>query len=97
MSVENLANSHIVAIIKMVGLKLGVIAQRCGLHDVEAKGPFFTWKGPKWEGLDRVYKRLDRCLCNTEWIEKFENAEVRIVPRICSDHHPILVDLNAER
>ncbi|KAI9077105.1 hypothetical protein K1719_040927 [Acacia pycnantha] len=35
--------------------------QSCGLHDVEAKWPFFTWKRPKWEGLDRVHKRLDRC------------------------------------
>ncbi|KAI9107229.1 hypothetical protein K1719_021838 [Acacia pycnantha] len=70
--------------------------QDCGLVDVEIKGPFFTWKWPKWEGLDRVYKRLDRCLCNISWLEAFENAEVRIIPRLCSDHHPILVNLNAD-
>ncbi|KAI9115086.1 hypothetical protein K1719_014099 [Acacia pycnantha] len=28
----------------------------CSLIDLEAQGPFFTWKGPKWDGLDRVYK-----------------------------------------
>ncbi|KAI9072192.1 hypothetical protein K1719_045859 [Acacia pycnantha] len=48
--------------------------QGCGLIDIDAKGPFYTWKGPKWQGLDRVFKRLDRCLCNIQWIEKFENV-----------------------
>ncbi|KAI9126193.1 hypothetical protein K1719_002614 [Acacia pycnantha] len=63
----------------------------CKLIDIEAKGPLFTWKGPKWEGLERVYKRLDRCLCSTSWQDRFEEAEVRVLPRLCSDHHPILV------
>ncbi|KAI9085233.1 hypothetical protein K1719_032756 [Acacia pycnantha] len=70
--------------------------QRCSLIDVESKGPFFTWKGPKWEDLDRVYKKLDRCLCNVSWLEKYENAEARILPRIHSDHHPVLVNLLGE-
>ncbi|KAI9088601.1 hypothetical protein K1719_029715 [Acacia pycnantha] len=42
--------------------------QNCGFLDIEPKGPFFTWKGPKWEGLERVYKRLDRCLCNAKFV-----------------------------
>ncbi|KAI9111645.1 hypothetical protein K1719_017335 [Acacia pycnantha] len=68
----------------------------CKLIDIESNGPFFTWKGPKWEGLDRVYKWLDRCLCNVSWYEKFEEAEVRVLPRLCSDHHPVLVSLSME-
>ncbi|KAI9072462.1 hypothetical protein K1719_045574 [Acacia pycnantha] len=67
--------------------------QNCGLVDVKAKGPFYTCEGPKWEGLDRVYKRLDRCLCNVSWLEKFQNAETRILPRVCSDHHPLFINL----
>ncbi|KAI9100326.1 hypothetical protein K1719_024544 [Acacia pycnantha] len=63
----------------------------CNFIDVEASGPLFTWKGPKWEGLERVYKRLDRCLCNISWQESFEEAEIKVIPRVCSDHHPILV------
>ncbi|KAI9079330.1 hypothetical protein K1719_038731 [Acacia pycnantha] len=70
--------------------------QNYNLLDMEAKGPFFTWKGPKWEGLDRVYKRLDRCMCNVGWLERFENAEVRVIPRLGSDHHPLLISLNVE-
>ncbi|KAI9084260.1 hypothetical protein K1719_033767 [Acacia pycnantha] len=70
--------------------------QNCNLIDVEANGPYFTWRGPKWEGLDRVYKRLDRCLCNVHWLENFANAEIRVIPRVGSDHHPMLVNLNVE-
>ncbi|KAI9076668.1 hypothetical protein K1719_041433 [Acacia pycnantha] len=70
--------------------------QECDLIDVDSKGPFYTWKGPKWDGLDRVYKSLDRCLCNISWLEKFVDAEVRTLPRLCSDHHPLFVSLLPE-
>ncbi|KAI9111237.1 hypothetical protein K1719_017848 [Acacia pycnantha] len=70
--------------------------QQCELVDMEPKGPFFTWQGPKWDGLERVFKRLDRCLCNVKWLELFEDAEVRIIPRVGSDHHPMLVKLKRE-
>ncbi|KAI9122178.1 hypothetical protein K1719_006867 [Acacia pycnantha] len=68
----------------------------CRLIDMGAQGPLFTWKGPKWEGLERVYKRLDRCLCSLSWHERFEEAEIRVLPRICSDHHPLLVRTTME-
>ncbi|KAI9080833.1 hypothetical protein K1719_037142 [Acacia pycnantha] len=67
--------------------------QNCSLLDLETSGPFFTWKGPKWEGLERVFKRLDRCLCNVRWFETFEDAEVRVIPRVGSDHHPLLIKM----
>ncbi|KAI9103644.1 hypothetical protein K1719_023267 [Acacia pycnantha] len=65
----------------------------CNLIDLNAQGPFFTWKGPNWEGLDRVYRRLDRCLCNIQWQENFANADIKVVPRINSDHYPLLMNL----
>ncbi|KAI9080033.1 hypothetical protein K1719_037966 [Acacia pycnantha] len=68
----------------------------CSLIDIEAQEPFFTWKGPKWKGLERVYKRLDRCLCTGSWHEKFEEAKISVLPRICSDHHPLLIQLSQE-
>lgn len=61
-----------------------------GLIDMEAKGPFYTWKGPKWQGLDRTYKRLDRCLCNVEWQRLFPDTIVKNGLRVCSDHHPLM-------
>ncbi|KAI9095013.1 hypothetical protein K1719_026477 [Acacia pycnantha] len=45
--------------------------QECSLIDLEANGPFYTWKGPKWDGLERAYKHLDRLwpkvLLNSYW------------------------------
>ncbi|KAI9082356.1 hypothetical protein K1719_035779 [Acacia pycnantha] len=68
----------------------------CKLLDIETQFPFFTWKGPKWEGLERLYKRLDRCLCSASWQERFEEEEVRVLPQVCSDHHPLLVSSSLE-
>ncbi|KAI9086148.1 hypothetical protein K1719_031869 [Acacia pycnantha] len=65
--------------------------EECNLIDLETSGPFFTWKGPKWQGLERVYKRLDRGLCNIHWQEKFGEAIIRVIPKIGSDHHPLFV------
>ncbi|KAI9079065.1 hypothetical protein K1719_038973 [Acacia pycnantha] len=55
---------------------------------------FIHWS--KWEGLERVYKRLDRCLCNVEWQAHFPNAVFKVVLRVCSDHHPLVVCVEAE-
>ncbi|KAL4305780.1 hypothetical protein AHAS_Ahas16G0112500 [Arachis hypogaea] len=54
-------------------------------------GSRFTWKGGIREGQERVYKRLDRALCNSEWRTNFPNAFVEVLPRIQSDHHPLLL------
>ncbi|KAI9119567.1 hypothetical protein K1719_009443 [Acacia pycnantha] len=70
--------------------------QDCHLIDLEASGPLYTWKGPQWEGLGRVYKRLDRCLCNVAWQDQFQDAIIKTLPRVCSDHHPIFVKLGAD-
>ncbi|KAI9091051.1 hypothetical protein K1719_028321 [Acacia pycnantha] len=66
------------------------------LIDMETNGPFFTWKGPKWDGLERVFKRLDRCLCNVNWLEEFVDAKARVIPKVGSDHHPILIKTMVE-
>ncbi|KAI9079858.1 hypothetical protein K1719_038104 [Acacia pycnantha] len=77
--------------------RFGDWIQQCNLIDLDTNGPFSMWKGPEWEGLDKVYKRLDRCLCNVKWHETFEAADIRVVLRLCLDHHPILVSLNPEQ
>ncbi|KAI9115855.1 hypothetical protein K1719_012785 [Acacia pycnantha] len=43
-----------------------------------------------------IYKRLDRCLCSGYWHEKFEDVEVRVLPRLCSDHHPLMIQTARE-
>lgn len=63
----------------------------CGLMDLGFIGFIFTWKGPQWVGLDRVFKRLDRALCNASWRLRFEEATVSVLPRVNSDHHLLLI------
>ncbi|XP_061348098.1 uncharacterized protein LOC133293538 [Gastrolobium bilobum] len=61
--------------------------------DLGCDGPLFTWKGPKWTNLRRIFKRLDRVVANLEWRMMFDDARVSSLPRILSDHNPLLIKL----
>ncbi|XP_061372079.1 uncharacterized protein LOC133314599 [Gastrolobium bilobum] len=63
----------------------------CHVDDLISSGSEFTWQGPKWNHLQRVYKKLDRAVVNVNWRICFEDAEVRILPRHQPDHSPLLV------
>ncbi|XP_057746261.1 uncharacterized protein LOC130965520 [Arachis stenosperma] len=63
----------------------------CGLMDLGFQGTRFTWRGPIWQGKERVFKRLDRAISNLDWRICFYEACVETLPRIKSDHHPILI------
>lgn len=42
-----------------------------------------------------VMERLDRALCNDEWLRQFPSAKVRVLDWLCSDHRPIVVTFTA--
>ena len=63
--------------------------------DLESKGPKFTWREPWTNHATRLFKRLDRALCNKEWRIQFNEAIVRVGPCIQSDHHPLFIHLTA--
>uniref|UniRef100_A0A2N9FQ21 Reverse transcriptase domain-containing protein n=1 Tax=Fagus sylvatica TaxID=28930 RepID=A0A2N9FQ21_FAGSY len=63
----------------------------CNLLDLGFNGPRFTWTNKRPNGL--VMERLDRVLCNPSWKQCFEEANVLHLPRVSSDHNPILIDL----
>lgn len=66
----------------------------CGLMDMGSVGSRFTWRGLLWNGLSRIYEKLDRALCNSDWRLDFPDAIVKVIPRVdFSDHHPILISL----
>ncbi|XP_031402735.1 uncharacterized protein LOC116212324 [Punica granatum] len=69
----------------------------CGLMDLESSGPRFTWHGPVQIGYERVFERLDRAVCNVEWRTTFTDCSVRVLPRLKSDHHPLLLDTTGFR
>lgn len=71
--------------------------ERCQLIDMGSEGPRFTWRGPITKFATRLYKKLDRGLCNKAWRNEFAEAFIRVGPRFNSDHHPLLICLELQR
>ena len=60
------------------------------LCDLGYSGAKFTWcRGT-------VAKRLDRVLCNAQWFDYFVNAYVKVLPKIKSDHSPLLIHFDRD-
>ncbi|RYR57775.1 hypothetical protein Ahy_A05g023484 [Arachis hypogaea] len=57
----------------------------CSLIDLGAIGMHFTWRGPKWNDLEKIFKMLDRTLANMDW-----KIKVDVLSRLNSDHHPLI-------
>ncbi|GLT24835.1 hypothetical protein SLA2020_000040 [Shorea laevis] len=66
---------------------------QCNLHSTEPLGCKYTWVR-KHNGRVLLRERLDRALFNFEALESFPAAKVINLPRLCSDHHPILLCLD---
>ncbi|XP_061367553.1 uncharacterized protein LOC133310607 [Gastrolobium bilobum] len=64
------------------------------VEEIGGLGSKFTRQGPKWHNLYRVFKKLDRVCANVNWRIAFEEADVRILHRILSDHNPLLLSLS---
>ncbi|XP_026422706.1 uncharacterized protein LOC113318700 isoform X3 [Papaver somniferum] len=50
------------------------VMDQCGLIDLGANGPKFTWNN-KRPGLANIKERLDHVLANEEWCKSFKNAQ----------------------
>ncbi|XP_050217262.1 uncharacterized protein LOC126668089 [Mercurialis annua] len=58
------------------------------LIQLDFVGPALTWR------RGNLMQRLDRALCNDKWLKKYPEAITHHLPRINSDHRPILVKLH---
>ncbi|XP_061364098.1 uncharacterized protein LOC133307586 [Gastrolobium bilobum] len=67
------------------------ILEDCNVADLGYTSSPFTWQGPKWGHLDRIFKRLDRIVANLDWRMKYDGAKVTNLPRIHSDHNPVIL------
>lgn len=46
--------------------------------------------------MGSLIKRLDRAVCNDEWLAHFTDSRVLHLPKVASDHRPVLVRFNRE-
>ncbi|XP_020678836.1 uncharacterized protein LOC110096995 [Dendrobium catenatum] len=60
------------------------------LHEVKFIGP--TWCNNKIGGA-RIMERLDRCILNSIALQTIQNPVIKHLPRLASDHCPILLNL----
>lgn len=70
--------------------------QSCGLVDLGFRGQKYTWTNKRYRHQPQlIFERLDKCVANARWIDKFPNCVVTHLPRTKSDHCPLLLDLNS--
>ncbi|KAK3231083.1 hypothetical protein Dsin_002964 [Dipteronia sinensis] len=68
--------------------------ERNELVDLGFIGSKFTWMMKMGIG-EEIWERLDRALCSMDWRLHFTEAFVRHLPRILSDHCPVLIQLQS--
>ena len=66
----------------------------CCLMNFGFEGPRFTWCNNRFQG-NLVYERLDRGLCNQEWLNLFPHSKLFHTPFGFSNHLAILTDVKA--
>ncbi|KAL2940377.1 hypothetical protein RDABS01_028829 [Bienertia sinuspersici] len=60
--------------------------------EVEFIGVAHTWA--RGNSIETRSTRLDRALCNDQWALKFEQAKMKHLPAVHSDHCPIFISPN---
>jgi hypothetical protein len=56
-------------------------------------GPLYNWNNGRF-GTDNVALRLDRCICNEDWVSFWRLSNCSALVRHQSDHHPLLLSLD---
>ena len=65
----------------------------CNMIDLGFSRPIFTWTNRRdVNGL--IQTRIDRCSANSSWTIAYPKANVTHLPRLNSDHCPLLLSLS---
>ncbi|KAH0679259.1 hypothetical protein KY284_020344 [Solanum tuberosum] len=67
----------------------------CALSELKFSGSKYTWWNGRIEGAC-IFKRLDRVLCNQEFLNILPSSEVLHLVRQGSDHAPLHVSCNSD-
>ena len=62
------------------------------LNHLPTLGSFFTWTNGRF-GIENVALRLDRSVCNEDWINFWRNSSCSAFVRHQSDHNPLLLSV----
>lgn len=65
----------------------------CNLLDLGFSGPKFIWSNLR-QVTDLILERIDRCFGNPSWRIAFPKASVTHLPRVFTDHCPVLLELD---
>ncbi|KAK7374283.1 hypothetical protein VNO80_07711 [Phaseolus coccineus] len=63
------------------------------LHAFSFSGPSFSWSNGRLGG-NRVNRKLDRAVGNFDSIDHLKSCRYNVLPRNCSDHHPLLLSIS---
>ena len=64
----------------------------CNMLDLGFASSKYTWTNSR-HSTDLILKRIDRCFANLSWRTLYSDATVTHLPRIWSDHCPVLLEL----
>lgn len=62
------------------------------LLDLGFVGGKYTWTNKRYNRRDLIFERLDKSFANQSWLDKYNDSTVIHLPRLSSDHHPILIN-----
>jgi hypothetical protein len=62
------------------------------LIELHLNGRMFTWSN---ERVHPTLERIDRAFVSNEWEDTFRFSELHLLPSLCSDHAPLLLQMDA--
>jgi exonuclease III len=65
-----------------------------GLIDIPLVGGQFTWSNNQ---EDEIWSRIDRFLMSPSWEDHYPDVMQKRLPRVCSDHFPLLLECEDSR
>ncbi|XP_057250736.1 uncharacterized protein LOC130591434 [Beta vulgaris subsp. vulgaris] len=66
------------------------------MEDMKATGCFYTWNNKQGEDT-RVFSKIDRVMCNMDWMEAYPFTEANFLPEGEFDHCPMILNAHPQQ